>query len=138
MSEILIKYFKPIVDNFKYSKELNSYILSVLIEIKKNNDFSKDSLTLKYIEAQRKYNFQLYQSLGDWILFCQINMPDHLKHAEEVYYNAIAQNCYYSCYRLLNRQWKLFEELADTYPNVISDLRVSSNKQRFFNNTICR
>lgn len=138
MSEILIKYFKPIVDNFKYSKELNSYILSVLIEIKKNNDFSKDSLTLKYIEAQRKYNFQLYQSLGDWILFCQINMPDHLKHAEEVYYNAIAQNCYYSCYRLLNRQWKLFEELADTYPNLISDLRVSSNKQRFFNNTICR
>jgi hypothetical protein len=121
MREILIEYFSYLTKNLKYSQELNSYILSVLIEIKRK-DFSKDSLTLKYIEAQKAYNFELYQNLGDWILFCQVQMPGHLKNADDKYYHAIAQNCYYSCYKILNKQWKLFEELADLFPDIIINL----------------
>ena len=58
MDEILIKYFKPVIDKLTYSAELNAYLFNLLIEIKKSYDFSKDSLTLKYIEAQNQYNFE--------------------------------------------------------------------------------
>ena len=133
MDEILIKYFKPVIDKLTYSAELNAYLFNLLIEIKKSYDFSKDSLTLKYIEAQNQYNFELYQKLGDWILFCQVNMPNHLNNAEEKYYNSLAQNSYYSCYIILKRQWKLFEELADTYPTIVKDLRVSAKRAAFHN-----
>lgn len=129
MKDILINYFENFTKNLNYSKELNSYILSVLIEIKRK-DFSKDSLTLQYIEAKKQYNFELYQNIGDWILFCQVQMPGHLKHAEDRYYHAIAQNCYYSCYKILNKQWKLFEELADLFPDVVNKLN-SFKESRF-------
>jgi hypothetical protein len=131
MDGILIKYFKPTIDKLAYSKELNSYLLNLLVTIDKLENLSKNSLTLKYIEAQSNYNFNLYQSLGDWILFCQVNMPEHLKNAEEKYYNALAQNSYYHCYIMLKRQWKLFEELADMYPNIVKDLRISVKRSAF-------
>jgi len=135
MDGILIKYFKPVIDKLAYSSELNSYLLNLLVNASKLENFSNNSLTLKYIEAQANYNFNSYQALGDWILFCQVYAPAHLKGAEEKYYNALAQNSYYSCYVLLKKQWKLFEELADLYPEVIKDLRVSA-KRASFHNTI--
>jgi len=135
MPEILVQYFKPMIDKLNYSSELNAYLLSVLVQINKSEDFSKDSLTIKYIEAQAKYNFQLYQAIGDWILFCQTYAPQHLSSADEKYYNALAQSSYYACYIILKRQWKLFEELADLYPAVIKDLR-DSTKRANLNNAI--
>ena len=126
MDEILIEYFKPVIDKIAYSNEVNAYILNLLIKINKSQNFSKESLTLKYIEAKENYNFSSYQSLGDWIMFCQIYFPKHLNNAEEKYYNAIAQTSYYNCYIMLKRQWKLFEELADLYPDIVKDLRNSS------------
>lgn len=128
-----MKYFKPTIDKLAYSNELNSYLLNLLINSNKLENYSNNSLTLKYIEAQNNYNFHLYQSLGDWILFCQVYMPGHLKGAEDKYYNALAQNSYYSCYILLKKQWKLFEELADLYPSVVKDLRVSAKRASFYN-----
>lgn len=133
MREILLKYFKPTIDKLSYSAELNAYLLNILIEIDHLENLSKDSLTLKYIEARRNYNLKLYQSLGDWILFCQTYFPAHLHNAEEKYYNSLAQSSYYACYLLLNRQWKLFEELADMYPKVVKDLRVSAKRASFHN-----
>lgn len=133
MDEILIKYFKPVIDKLAYSGELNSYLLNLLIHINKSKNFSKDSLTLKYIEAQQNHNFDLYQAIGDWILFCQVYVPQHLNGAEEKYYNALAQNSYYSCYIILKRQWKLFEELADLYPSIVKDLRISTKRASFHN-----
>ena len=133
MPEILIQYFKPMIDKLNYSSELNAYLLNVLVQINKSEDLSKDSLTIKFIEAQSKYNFQLYQAIGDWILFCQTYMPQHLNNAEEKYDNALAQSSYYACYVILKRQWKLFEELADLYPNVVKDLRVSTKRATFHN-----
>lgn len=133
MDGILIKYFKPVIDKLAYSNEVNAYLLNLLIEIKKSEDFSKDSLTLKYIEAKSNYSFSSYQSLGDWILFCQVYFPKHLAGAEERYYSAIAQTSYYNCYIMLKRQWKLFEELADLYPEIVKDLRVSTKRASFHN-----
>lgn len=133
MPEILIQYFKPMIDKLNYSSELNAYLLNVLVQINKSEDLSKDSLTIKYIEAQAQYNFQLYQAIGDWILFCQTYMPQHLNNAEEKYYNALAQSSYHACYIILKRQWKLFEELADLYPSIVKDLRVSTKRATFHN-----
>jgi hypothetical protein len=133
MDEILLKYFKPVIDKLHYSNELNAYLLSILVQAHKLEDFSKDSLTLKYIEAKSKYNFEIYKSLGDWILFCQVIAPNHLKSAEEKYYNALAQSSYYSCYLILKRQWKLFEELADLYPEIVKEMRASTKRASFYN-----
>ncbi len=133
MDEILIRYFKPTIDKLTYSAELNAYLIKLLTEINKSSNYSKDSLTLKYIEAKNKYDFELYQSLGDWILFCQVFAPQHLNNADEKYYNALAQTSYYSCYIILKRQWKLFEELADLYPEVVKNLRISTKRSSFHN-----
>lgn len=101
-----------------------AYVTKVFITAQKEPaDFSKESLTLVYAAAKSNYSFQMFQSLGDWILFAQSLYPNSLKEASTEYYNALAQDSYYRCYRLLNRQWSLFEELADTFPQLVSSLQ---------------
>lgn len=101
-----------------------AYITNIFITAHKEPvDFSNESLTLVYASAKAKYSFQTFQSLGDWILFAQSLYPNSLRDASTDYYNAIAQDSYYRCYRILNRQWVLFEELADTFPRLVSSLQ---------------
>jgi len=44
--------------------------------------------------------------------------PSHLHDASRDYYQTIARLSYYSCYKLINKQWKLFEELSDNFPKL--------------------
>jgi len=41
-------------------------------------------------------------------------MPGHLRDAGD-YYENIARLSYYSCYKMVNRQWVLYQELADQF-----------------------
>lgn len=111
--------------NQKIKPETSAYIKGVFNEFiyKKEKDLSKDSITLKYIEAKNNLSFKDFQNIGDWILFSKIILPQSI--ISEEYYDTIARCSYYKCYLILNKQWILFEELADKFPELKESIKIN-------------
>lgn len=110
------KFFEEILSDIECQNETKAYIVSIYGKYKSAEfDMSKDSVTLMFAQARNNHDFLAYQNLGDWIFFSNTWAPNHLKHASKEYYDTVARLSYYSCYRLINRQWKLFEELSDNF-----------------------
>lgn len=109
-------FFDELLADLKCQRDTKSYIISIYGKYKSAEfDLSKDSVTLLFAQARNNQDFLTYQNLGDWIFFANTLAPAHLKHASKDYYDTVARLSYYSCYRLINRQWKLFEELSDNF-----------------------
>ena len=112
----LENYFEKILKDIECRKETRAYIVGIFGNYKSSDlDLSKDSITLLFAQAKEKQDFYGFQKIGDWLFFCNIWAPNHLRFASKDYYNTIARLSYYSCYKLINRQWKLFEELSDRF-----------------------
>lgn len=112
-------FFNEILSDLDCQRDTRAYIISIYDKYKSSHaDLSKNSITLLYAEARLQHNFSIYQNLGDWIFFSNTFAPNHLRFASKDYYDTIAQSSYYSCYRLINKQWKLFEELADNFQSI--------------------
>lgn len=109
-------FFKELLGGLKCQIETKAYIVSIFGRYKTAEfDLSKDSVTLLFAQGREKQDFLIHQNLGDWIFFMNTMAPKHLNHANKEYYDTVARLSYYSCYKLINRQWKLFEELADNF-----------------------
>ena len=109
-------FFDELLIDLECQQDTKAYIVSIYGKYKSAEfDLSKDSVTLLFAQARRKQDFLAYQNLGDWIFFVKTIAPQHLKFASKEYYDTVARLSYYSCYKLINRQWKLFEELADDF-----------------------
>ncbi len=80
-------------------------------------------MTLLYIKAKEKQDFVSYQSLADYIFFASAIFPESLSDASDDYYITIGQLSYYSCYKLLNRQWHLYECLSDQFAPLSTEAR---------------
>jgi hypothetical protein len=110
------KYFEEMLNDLECQQDTKAYIIGIFGKYKTAEfDLSKDSVTLLYSQARSKQDFLSYQNLGDWIFFANTIAPAHLQFASKDYYDTVARLSYYSCYRLINRQWKLFEELSDNF-----------------------
>lgn len=124
MRQIIVQHkqfedqFNQITQILKVSNELTrAYIFGIFKnKLYNTNDLSKDSLTIKYAEAKFSYEFEKFQILGDWIFFTKSIYPNSLNKASPEYYDSIAQNSYYKCYKLLDKKWIVFEELSDQFP----------------------
>ena len=109
-------FFDELLVDLKCQRDTKAYIVSIYGKYKSAEfDLSKDSVTLRFAQARSKQDFLTYQNLGDWIFFANTIAPQHLKFASKDYYDTVARLSYYSCYKLINREWKLFEELADDF-----------------------
>lgn len=109
-------FFDELLDDLKCQKDTKAYIVSIYGKYKSAEfDLSKDSVTLMFAQARSKHDFLSYQNLGDWIFFANTIAPQHLQSASKDYYDTVARLSYYSCYKIINGQWKLFEELADDF-----------------------
>ena len=109
-------FFDELLTDLKCQRDTKAYIVSIYGKYKTAEfDLSKDSVTLLFAQARNKQDFLTYQNLGDWIFFANTIAPNHLRNASKDYYDTVARLSYYSCYKLINRQWKLFEELADNF-----------------------
>jgi hypothetical protein len=109
-------FFEEMLNDLQCHRETRAYIISIYGKYKTAQfDLSKDSVTLQFAQARRKQDFLIYQNLGDWIFFANTLAPAHLRSGSKDYYDTIARLSYYSCYKIINRQWKLFEELADDF-----------------------
>jgi hypothetical protein len=112
----ITNFFEEMLDDLKCQRDTKAYIISIYGKYKTAQfDLSKDSVTLQFAQARSNQDFLTYQNLGDWIFFANTLAPDHLRFASKDYYDTVARLSYYSCYRLINRQWKLFEELSDNF-----------------------
>lgn len=109
-------FFDELLIDLRCQRDTKAYIVSIYGKYKTAEfDLSKDSVTLLFAQARNKQDFLTYQNLGDWIFFANTIAPNHLQNASKDYYDTVARLSYYSCYKLINRQWKLFEELADNF-----------------------
>ncbi len=109
-------FFDELLIDLECQRDTKAYIVSIYGKYKTAQfDLSKDSVTLLFAQGRSKQDFLTYQNLGDWIFFANTIAPQHLTKASKDYYDTIARLSYYSCYRLINREWKLFEELADNF-----------------------
>lgn len=109
-------FFQEIFKDLKCQEETKSYIISIFTKFRKSEeDLSKDSLTILYFDARTNQDFYKFQKVGDWIFFTSTVAESHLSNASKGYYENIGRLSYYSCYRLINRQWRLFEQLADEF-----------------------
>jgi hypothetical protein len=112
-------FFDELLNDLHCHRDTKAYIVSIYGKYKTAEfDLSKDSVTLLFAQARSKQDFLAYQNLGDWIFFANTIAPQHLQFASKDYYDTVAKLSYYSCYKLINRQWKLFEELADDFSSL--------------------
>lgn len=134
-------FFDELLSDLNCQHDTKSYIIGIYGKYKSAEfDLSKDSVTLLFAQARLKQDFLTYQNLGDWIFFANTIAPNHLHNASKDYYDTVARLSYYSCYNLINRQWKLFEELSDNFLSLESQVKnklsVLSNKQFYEGNKI--
>lgn len=113
-------FFQGILKDLPCREDTKAYIIGIFSDFQRSakNDLSKNSITLIFAKARFNHDFSIYQNLGDWLFFSRVFFPEHLSNASEDYYTSIGQISYYSCYRLLNRQWLLYEELSDQFTNL--------------------
>jgi hypothetical protein len=110
------KLFEEVLSDLPCQNDTKAYIVSIYSKyLTSRHDLSKDSITLLFAQARDNHDFLIYQNLGDWIFFQNTIHNNPPKHVSKDYYDTIARLSYYSCYKLINRQWKLFEELSDNF-----------------------
>jgi hypothetical protein len=124
-------FFDELLTDVECHRDTKAYIVSIYGKYRTAEfDLSKDSVTVLFAQGRSKQDFLTYQNLGDWIFFANTMAPDHLRGASKEYYDTVARLSYYSCYKLINRQWKLFEELADNFPVLENKVREKLNTLR--------
>lgn len=125
--ELLKDFFEESLVFNSMQPDTKAYLIKIFSDPKLT--FTNQSLTLVMAKAKFEGNFSLYQALGDEILITRSVFPRHLSGATVEYYDAIGQESYYRCYRMI-RSWKIFEELAEMLPIYVE------NFQKFFSKSI--
>ena len=118
-------FFSELLRDLPYGYDTKAYVASVFAKYKaaESFDLSKHNITLTYAQAHFNQDFFVFQNLADWILLCKTLFPGHLHSASEEYYSNIGSLSYYSCYRLINKQWKCYEEIADCLDPLSEEIR---------------
>lgn len=117
-------FFSEVFKDIKCQEDTRAYIAGIYGKYQHANfDLSKDSITLLFSQARLKQDFFTYQNIGDWIFFANTWAPKHLNFASKEYYDTLGRLSYYSCYKLINKQWRLFEELADDFTNLETQVK---------------
>ena len=110
------KLFSELLFDVKCEAATKSYLISIYSKYRTSEfDYSKDSITLLYGRARDQRDFSTFQGIGDYVFWSITLYPEHLKHADKSYYRDVARLSYHSCYQILNRQWQIYNELADSF-----------------------
>lgn len=123
-------FFDKILQNLSCRPETQSYIISIYHKFKSSEfDYSNQSITLLYAHARERQDFLTFQNVGDWLFWSNTIFPESLKDANKNYYDNIGRLAYYSCYRLIQRKWFLFEELSDNFSFLENQVKDRLKKQ---------
>lgn len=107
--------------------ETKEYIKSILIKyIKCDLKAFNDNYSLKYIDAITTHQFSLFQDLGDELLFINSIFPENIKTSRE-YYKDLGKMSYFKCYKLMNKKWPLYLELADKFDYISESINIDQS-----------
>lgn len=122
------KYFEELFKDLNCESNTKAYIVSIFSKYKSSyEDLSKDSITLLYAQGRDKKDFYLFQKIGDWTLFYNVYNENH----NFDYYRIIGQLSYNNCYKLINKKWKIFEELSDNFEFLEKEVRKKMKHSTF-------
>lgn len=105
--------------------ETSAYIKSTMRKyISSDKDLSKQSLVLLWFDANKSSSFEIFQDIGDWVLFSSVLFPKSIT-CDMKFYQSIGRSSYFKCHRYLRGSWPLYEELADNFENFVLQLQNS-------------
>ena len=105
--------------------ETTAYVAGVLKALCRpvgDDVFAKRSIVLAFAEARLTGDFVAYQRIGDWVLWTDVVLPTSIERDREVV-ESIGRASYYSCFKILRGQWRVYEELADELPTIAAKVR---------------
>lgn len=113
----LSSFFEERLENLDCDPTTRAYITGIFTKYKTaTNDLScSGSILLTYTEAKNQQSFQKLNNIADWLFWAETMCPEFLNDASKDYYYTIGQLSYYSCYKLTNKKWVVFESLADQF-----------------------
>jgi hypothetical protein len=118
-------WFSSQLKHLRCSEDAKAYIVGVMVGYTKpRHDMSKSSIVLEFDNARLTGDFVAFQTIGDWTLWMSSIVPKTDKSQRELV-ERFGRLSYYECYRLLKKQWRLYEELADDLPSIIYEIRQS-------------
>src|ERR1700733_1928359 len=121
---LLSSFFAEKLGSLNCDNDTRAYITGIFTKYQRaTDDLSTHSITLVYAEARYQQSFQKLNNIADWLFWVESMYPEHLNNASEDYYHSIAQLSYYSCYKLTNRRWLVFETLSDLFPYLTQQAR---------------
>lgn len=128
INETLDSLFDKKMSKLQKCKEATrAYIVSVLKKYTKQSSVLDDGLIgMEYLKAVNMFEFAKFQEIGDWVFFVQSNYPNYFEKSTSDYYISIGRGSYYRCYKILNKKWPLFEELADNFSDYSRSIYVVS------------
>lgn len=113
----LNRWFVDRLDGLRCREDTRAYVTGVLIGFCPEGDMSRESVVLAYAEARTRGNFAAFQRIGDWVLWVDAINPAYIRENREVV-ESIGRLSYYTCHRIMRRQWHVYEELADELPRI--------------------
>lgn len=121
----LQNFIRNRLENVNCEENTKAYIVSIFDRFKKQDiDYSKESITILYGSAMSERDFEKFQNIGDWIFFCKTIHPKYEINLSD-YYSNIAKFSYYSCFKILNKKWLVYENLADDFNYLTKETRKS-------------
>jgi hypothetical protein len=117
-------WFSNRLEQLNRSPETKAYIVGVLnrFMISPVDDLSQRSIVLEFLEAKMSGDFSKFCRIGDWALWSlSFKMHDSLVES-------LGRQAYATCYRLLDKKWAVFHELATDLPTVTRDLKTTLTK----------
>jgi hypothetical protein len=115
-------WFEKRLADIPCTRETRTYIAGVMMKyvVSNNDNLCDRSIVLAWAEARDSHDIVKFQRLGDWILWSASLVPQSFDSLGIV--QAVGQQSYDACYRLLRRQWKLYDELASDLPRIVSSV----------------
>jgi hypothetical protein len=121
---IIHSFFEKRLERLDCDDMTRAYITGIFSKYKTAiDDLSTQSITLTYAEAKNEQSFQKLNNIADWLFFAETVFPQCLNNASKDYYYTIGRLSYYSCYKLTNKKWIVFEFLADRFIDLTNETR---------------
>lgn len=120
-------WFCKRLEGVEASRDARAYLVSLFSSMRSaRDDLSKESIVLAFSEARTTGEFQKFQRIGDYVVWGLSFVPESFEVPDLAV--DLGRLSYYTCWRLTNKEWRVYEELADELPRLRIELRRSMGR----------
>ncbi len=122
-------WFDEKLTNVSCSRDTKAYIVGVLAKYKSvQDDMSKTSVVLSFVQAKQSGRFESYQRLGDWVLFISSVHPAAMQEHTSIIQD-VGMKSYVACHNMMMKKWPVYEELAIKLPLLSHEIENALNRR---------